>query len=96
MGGSAVGGDPDVISTGATSLRTTAQAIGTHAAGITRGGSTGSAGAATDPMAGALLRFAAAFSQTVADVETEMLAASALAANAAADLHTAGGGPTPR
>lgn len=91
--GQPVGGSPDTISTGAQDLRSAGRSIGTAAAGITKAGSLGSAAAVTDPMAGAISRFAAAFAQTTSDIETEMLAASSLAANAAADLATAGGAP---
>ena len=89
MGG--VGGTPDTISAGAQQLRRTGTAVGTVATGIADAGNSGSAAAETDPMAGAISRFAAAFAETARAVETEMQAASALAANAADDLRVAGG-----
>lgn len=92
MGGK-VGGDPDAIATGAKALISTGNSVGKHATDIDGAGRTGSAAAVTDPMAGAIARVAAAFSQTVTDIEVEMRAAGQLAANAAADLQTAGGGP---
>lgn len=96
MGGQAVGGDPSTISSGAHDLRAAGHSVGTAASAISKAGAQGSAAAQTEPMSGAISRFAAAFAQTTSDIETEMQAASMLAANAAADLHTAGGGARPR
>ena len=66
-------------------------AIGGTASGVSSAGRSGSPAVADSPMAGALSRFAAAYSQTLTDLETETRAAATLAANAAADLATAGG-----
>lgn len=90
MGGY-VGGSPDTISAGATHLKSVARSVGSAGPAIDKAGSEGSAAAVTEPLAGAIARFGAAFGRTAVDVETEMEAASLLAANAAADLHTAGG-----
>lgn len=86
-----VGGDPGTVDSGADALRAVASAVGQTASGISSAGSSGAAAVADSPIAGALSRFAAAYSQTLTDLETETRAAATLAANAAADLATAGG-----
>lgn len=87
----AVGGDPGSVDSGAGALRSVAAAIGQTAPGVSAAGRSGAAAVADSPIAGALSRFAAAYSQTLTDLETETHAAATLAANAAADLATAGG-----
>jgi hypothetical protein len=86
-----VGGDPGSVDSGANALRSVGTAIGQTASGVSSAGHSGAAAVADSPIAGALSRFAAADSQTLTDLETETRAAATLAANAAADLATAGG-----
>lgn len=86
-----VGGDPGAVSAGGSALASVATAVGQTAPGISSAGSSASAAAADSPIAGAVSRFAAAYSQTLTDLETETRAAATLATNAGADLATAGG-----
>lgn len=87
-----VGGNPGAVSAGGTALASVATAVGQTASGITSAGSTAASAASDSPIAGAVSRFAAAYSQTLTDLETETRAAATLASNAAADLAVAGGG----
>ena len=88
-----VGGDPGAVSAGGSGLASVATAIGQTGSGVTSAGSAAASAAADSPIAGAVSRFAAAYAQTLTDLETETRAAATLATNAAADLATAGGGP---
>jgi hypothetical protein len=86
-----VGGDPSAMTGGAKDLNRsggTVQAMGPHLR--TRTGSAAGA-AGEESLAGALRRFGAAWAEVLADTGTQILAASQLAANAAADLDAAGG-----
>jgi hypothetical protein len=87
-----VGGDPSAMSGGAKDLHTsgaTIHAMGPHL-GTQASGAAGAAGEET--LAGSLRRFGAAWSEVLTDTGTQILAASQLAANAAADLDAAAGG----
>ena len=91
-----VGGDPAAMAGGAKDLHAAGQAV--HAMEGHLSGQTGkAAGAVGDgALADAVSRFGAAWSTVLGDTGTQVLAASQLAANAAADLTAAGGGPRPR
>jgi hypothetical protein len=86
-----VGGDPSAMTGGAKDLNRSGGIVhdmGPHL----RTQVTGAAGAAgEESLAGALRRFGAAWSEVATDTGTQVLAASQLAANAAADLDAAGG-----
>lgn len=91
-----VGGDPAAMSGGAKDLHAAGTAV--HAMQGHASGQAGkAAGAVGDgDLAGAVRRFGAAWSEVLGDTGTQILAASQLAANAAADLTAASSGPRPR
>jgi hypothetical protein len=91
-----VGGDPAAMTGGAKDLHTAGTAVHAmqeHASGqaAKAAGSVGDAG-----LAEAVRRFGAGWSAVLGDTGTQILAASQLAANAAADLTAATTGPRPR
>ena len=91
-----VGGDPAAMTGGAKDLHTAGTAV--HAMeGHASGQAAKAAGAVGEPvLAEAVRRFGSAWSAVLGDTGTQVLAASQLAANAAADLTAATGGPRPR
>ena len=88
---SVVGGDPGVVSSGAGELTSVGTTVGQAATAVNSAGRSAAGGAGDTPLGAALERFAAAFSQNLTDLETEIRAAATLAGNGAADLATAGG-----
>jgi hypothetical protein len=91
MGGGPVGGNPATIQDGGAGLRAAAKDVGSRAAGFSAAGGTGSGGVGNGELAAALSRFAAAYSEVCADLDTQLGGAALLATNASADLRTAGG-----
>ena len=86
-----VGGVPEHISVGAQTLSSVAKAVDTMP-GEVNAGAADAAGACGHPvLAGAADRFGACWSHRLGALATEVYAAGELAANAAADLATAGG-----
>jgi hypothetical protein len=91
-----VGGDPGAMTGGAQDLH--AAGVAVHAMEGHLSGQAGKAagGVGDSALAAAISRFGAAWSTVLGDTGTQVLAASQLAANAAADLRAAGSGPRPR
>jgi hypothetical protein len=95
--GGYAGGDPDSIGAGGAQLLRAAGSIGSRATGVDRVGARGGPACGSSPVAAALARFVAAYSQFVTDVGIETTALATLAGNAATDLHvTDAGRMTPR
>lgn len=89
--GTPTGGNPGTIAAGADGLRAAAAAVGTTSKGITSSGSQAAGAAGDARLTAAINRFAAAWSQTTTDLDTQMRAAAMLARNGANDLAVAGG-----
>jgi hypothetical protein len=91
-----VGGDPSAMTGGAQDLHGSGTAVHSMRAHLST--QTGKAGVAVgeETLATAVGRFGAAWSAVLGDTGTQILAASQLAANAAADLTAATSGPQPR
>ena len=91
-----VGGDPSAMTGGAQDLHTSGTAV--HSMQGHLSAQTGKAGGAVGDgsLATAIGRFGSAWSTVLGDTGTQILAASQLAANAAADLTAATSGPQPR
>ncbi len=86
-----VGGDPSAMSGGAATLHREGSALDQLRAGITAAGGSVSGAAGEAALAGAVDRFTAAWSTMLGDTGLQIGTAAQLAANAAADLTTAGG-----
>lgn len=86
-----VGGDPDVIGTGADALGRAATGVGAISGGI-KSQANAASDASGQPQVGAsLARFAAAWSEQVAAISIQLKAGATLGRHAAADLAVAGG-----
>jgi hypothetical protein len=90
-----VGGIPEEIEAGAQSLRTVADGLASFPAKHNAAGRAAASACGHDVLALAVDRFSACWSARVDALAIEVGACSMLAANAAADLATAGG-PGPR
>jgi hypothetical protein len=91
-----VGGDPSAMTGGAQDLHTSGTAVRSMQEHLSTqtGKASGAAGEGT--LVTSISRFGAAWSTVLGDTGTQILAASQLAANAAADLTAATSGPRPR
>jgi hypothetical protein len=87
-----VGGDPSSMSGDAAKLHTDGAHIQDMRTAVSSAGSKAAGAAGAGDLQGALDRWASAWSTMLGDTGLQIVTASQLAANAAADLHTAGGG----
>lgn len=88
---SVTGGNPDTIAAGSQGLSSAVRAVGATAKSIASSGGSAGGAAGDGRISASLGRFTAAWSQTTADLETQLQAAALLAENGAADLAVAGG-----
>jgi hypothetical protein len=87
-----VGGAPEAMSGGAAKLHSCGSHIEAMRAAVNGAGARAAEGAGDGNLAGALDRWASAWSTMLGDTGLQIVTAAQLAANAAADLQTAGGG----
>jgi hypothetical protein len=87
-----VGGDPASMTGGAQSLHRDGSNLQQMQAAVNSAGGRAASGAGAPALDGALERFASAWSTMLGDTGLQIVTAAQLAANAAADLSTAGGG----
>lgn len=91
-----VGGDPAAMTGGAKDLHAAGTAVHAMQGHLSAQAAKAAGAVGEDVLAEAVRRFGAAWAAVVGDTGTQVLAASQLAANAAADLTAAGSGPRPR